>query len=236
MSHSAQVFAQRPDWLWWGWSSKCVAIAVTIIVGWMIGQLLIVSVLAILSFVATQGVRPSRSLAVAIADDASLCRDEKSELQRLGPDAFEYLDQIDTSDAGSLLRLLLAIRLTSDRTDTSEALDHLTRVAKQSWERQLAPIDLAAEQAPLMGLGGSLLGLATSLSGGQGTDLMAGIGTMVCTTMAGCAGSFLLLGLASINRTSIDRHIAELRMTAAQLLGIDDQRNDNGFESLFNRS
>ena len=121
-----------------------------------------------------------------------------------------------------------------------EAADLFLDVAEQNWNAELMPLTTSSEQAPLLGLGGSLVGMIGGISSLSGAisvnaadgmlpgflDLVNSMSTMITTTLAGCFGAFLLIGLSAIANSGLARHLAELRMIATLMIGDTDNGDD----------
>jgi len=237
--NTSELFSQKP----WGdgllWATKCVGLASVIGAGWMTGYLQATCVMAIIGFVVWQGLLPFAGLSRDLDLDIQRCHGEKVELQDCGIELASAFTNLDTRESGSIFRLCVAIKKNEDRLNKAEAVGLFLEVAEKHWKKKLLPIDNAAEQAPLLGLGGSLLGILGALAnlantGAESVGLHQSMAVMVSTTLAGCAGALLLIGLAAIARGAIDRHLAELQLIAALLFGSDEKVNQNDdFESLF---
>jgi len=72
-------------------------------------------------------------------------------------------ETIDESDAGSVFKLAKVITTSSNRATKQEASDTFFSSYDSYWERVLSPLEDAADQAPVLGLSGTLLGMVAAL-------------------------------------------------------------------------
>ena len=202
--------------------------------GWISNQITNVCLLLIASHVFWNGVRPLWHIVSGVGNDASKCAQELNEFQNASLENLCVLKSIDTSDGGSLMQLVATVARSGDRMTPERALDiHLNSIRQPYIEHSLKAAT-TAEQATMLGLGGSFIGLLSSLNGGA--DLAAGVGTMLLTTVAGVLGAFLLMGLLDVANKSVEQHISDLRIAASYALGIKrKQSDDDQFQSLFKR-
>ena len=230
---TARVFGANPFVEGMQWTGKWLVLSGAVFVGSMLDCLQEVSVAVIVIFVSLQGFRPFLRFTRSLVADRKKCRKETDDLKEVGIENAKHLRHLDTSQAGSVLCLANAIHSSSDRLNKKEAGELFLAVAEQEWDAECVPIATSAQQAPILGVLGSLLGLMSGI--GRLTVAMAGdgpeemqvafsqlfnaMGTMVTTTLAGCAGALLLSGLAAISHSAVQRHIAELRMIAALMGG-----------------
>lgn len=229
------------------WTAKCFLLAGAIFIGEMLGHLQATCIGVIVVFVGCQGLLPYFRFAGSLLRDKRKCHGEKQQLQDIDVEHTNQLSNIDASDAGSIFKLIAAIKASEERLSKTEASDRFLEVAEQRWEAQLTPIITSAEQSSGLGLGGSLLGLISGLkplmTAMSGSDLdatqeafgqmFAAMGIMVTTTLVGCAGALLLIGLAAIGTNAVKWHVADLRMVAGLMASDGPDSNEDETDSLF---
>jgi biopolymer transport protein ExbB/TolQ len=222
------------------WIAKCLLFVLIIVTGWLVDYLQTACVVAIGLFIVAQGILPFLAIAKDLQADRRQCREEKRVLQQSAASEAGRLLEIDVTEAGSIFKLLAAIKRAAGRVAQEEAAERFLAAMEQQWQERLRPLDDAAEQAPVLGFGGSLLGILSGLGSMQtlgDAGFSAGVATMASTSLIGCVGALVQAGLASSAQAAVTRHLAELRVIAALLLGSDNenrqQRDDDGFQSIF---
>jgi biopolymer transport protein ExbB/TolQ len=219
------------------WMRKCFVLGSIVLVGWLTGYLQAASILAIAIFGVVQGILPYRSVIAAYLRDANSCRQEKAALQNLTFAQAANIAQIQTPNMGTLFRGVQFILAQQDRLDGKAALSVFLALERSIWEKRLAPLANSVEQAPTLGLFGTVVGLAlgmgelTASAGPQG--MVAAIGTALGTTLAGCVAGFLLSGLYSIAETGVERHLAEIKLLLSLLLKLRDNDSTDNPNTLF---
>ena len=226
-------FGQRPNADLRRTALGVAMLASAIAAGWWFGQLTIVCLVMIGLHVWWQGLIPISRAIGEIDTDTHHCAEEMGAFQRAPVESLSVFETLDTSDAGSLMKLVAAVALSGDRMEPERALEIHLKEIRQPQEARLKQAATAAEQATMLGLGGSFLGLLGSLQGGA--ELTDGVGTMLLTTLAGVLGAFALMGLGGAAGRALDRHMNDLEIAASYVLRIGQGRDDDQFESLFQR-
>lgn len=212
------------------WMAKCCGLIAAIACGWVMGELQLFCLVAIAAFVVVQGLIPFFRVTQRLAIDQGRCQFEVQELKTSGLELAERLPGLDRAEMGTVFRLAIAVQQSTGRTSKEEAATRFLDNDAESWQHAVSPLDNSSEQAPLLGLGGSLLGILQSLN--QLGDLEGGLGalgeamsTMVSTTLVGCGCALLLMGLAAIANNAVARHLTYLRRIAG-LMGPGGEEND----------
>jgi len=232
----AEIFIQQLPSTGRKWMVQCATMAGVIGAGWVTGQLQFTCVAVIGTFVFSFGLVPFWSLAKSLKLDSQRCLDEKGVLQTSRIEVADKIARVNQADMGSVFLLLASIKNSEGRVGKRQAVKLFLEVAREQWLEMLSPVQIAAEQAPLLGLFGSLLGILSSLNNSAGDiSLEASMATMVSTTIIGCAGAFLLIGLAARGGKAVDRHIAELEFLASLILSNfeENEEGNDEIESLF---
>lgn len=229
--NTADTFIEIPTLSGRTWVTKCTALAALVVAGWASGHLQTGCLAAIVIFGLAQGFLPHWRVALDLREDKRRCHEEKLALQRCGVEYADKLGNLETTDAGSLYRGIVAVERSRGRMDKKDAIDRYCDLAIENWLDRLTPIKNAAEQCPQLGLGGSLLGMCAAISslarGGEDTVLYAAMSTMVSTTLLGLVLAIVLRGLYSIDKRAIERHDAELRMVLSQLYDVNRNQDDD---------
>lgn len=227
------------------WVVKCVGLAILVMASWVMKQLVAGCTAAIVIFALLEGILPLRNLRRDHDDDVRRCYEEKLALQSCGVELVERLPSLNTSEAGSLFKAIVAVSNSRRRMSKQEAIDRTMDVATQKWMGRLAPIESTAEQCLQLGFGGSLVGMGAAIenmaSEGGEAGLYAAMSTMVLTTLVGLFFSILIKGLCSNIYQAIERHDAELRLFLGLLYGDtpsnqelkDDKRDDDADDTIF---
>ena len=226
------------------WTVKCVLIAGAIAFGWIWDCLKTTCSSVIALFVVSEGVLPYLKFVRGIKHDQLLCRVALEHMQEMETEWREEWDQYlaakDLKDASSLEKMYAAMQQSCETSSKQKVAKSFLALEGERWRQQLTSLEVAAQQTPMLGLGGSLIGCLSSLVATAGSPgLQDSMATMFLTTLVGCAGSFYLLGLSEIGNGRIDRHIAELEAVANYLIdgkspdGQDDDSVDDSFVSLF---
>ena len=164
--------------------------------------------------------------------DVSRCGEEKGLLQRIAANLWQQIAADHGQGSGSLMRLTVAL-LREPPERRRSALREFIQLARCRWEAYLQLVETTAATATMLGLGGSLIGLAAALQkmgAAEGVKSLApAMHLMVTTTVLGCAGAMLLIGLEARGRSALNSHLAELELWGGRLL--DDHGDD--FDQLF---
>ncbi len=138
-----------------------------------------------------------RRFASMLTIDAKRSAEEFNELKSVSADQIKELATIDTRGTGSLFQIISAIAKYSDRASKEVIVRRHLKVLRESLEAALQPVQDAVQKCPMLGLGGSLLGMLSALHefsiGGDPAAVSAGMSMMVSTTLAGCAAALSLL-------------------------------------------
>ena len=220
------------------WTAIWAMLIAAVMCGWVTGHLSLASMIVIGVFVIWQGLLPYGRFVRPLAGDIAACSEEKQIIQQLTQEKLDQLRSLNAPGSGSLLRLLQAMLQQQDPRRRQAALHQFLLVARRRWEALLEPVETAAGMAPMLGLGGSLIGMVDALRHLANVGLQDGPGslieamvTMASTTMAGCIGALLLIGLVELGRTALNTHLAELEMWGGQLL--DQPLEDDDLYQLF---
>lgn len=218
-----RFFSESPTAECSRWLAKCGALAAGVGVGWGVGLLQEASVGAIGTFTFAQGLRPAAAVARELWRDIQSCSAERSLLQQISSSDAERVANGGGHDAGTLFRLIQFALRNQGRVSKEEAAKLFVAIEEYEWDRRLEPLANARDQAPTLGMFGTVIGLGAGVSeladgSGGSAGMAVAIGTALTTTLAGCAGAFVLVGLHSILRRRVDRHLAEVRLTASLLL------------------
>jgi len=233
------------------WILMCVLVVAAIAAGWHYDQLSLACNVVIVAFVLIQGVAPYLALQASFMKDVEECRQDLKPFQSLSIGKLLEVAKMPSDGACSLTKLIIGMLSNRDRMTKSDALQFSLDLARRDWEAKAAPLETASDVAPMLGLGGSLVGLLSGLAAmaqsfnsadglvmdtGLGT-LMAGMSTMITTTIFGCLGALLMIGLASRSNKAIDRHIAELGMVGSLVLDdeYEDEPDDDDKTRLFKK-
>jgi len=146
----------------------------------------------------------------------------------------EQLVTMDMSEAGTVLRMYAAIKASEGRMSKNETIDVFLAVERHRWQEQLISLDNAADQTPVLGLAGSLIGILGSLGAGANIEMLQqAMSVMISTTLLGCCGAVWLIRLHGIGQSAIDRHVAELEIIAKFMIDDNDSGDDiDSFDSL----
>lgn len=214
------------------WTGKSVACVGLIGTGWQLGKLQLAVNSVIGGFVLTQGVIPFVRLSRRIGADRRCNFKAVRELQEYGTDWIAALVNQDLTGAGTIYECLAAIQAADGRLNNDDVAEELLEVVKQDLQAMLLPLEAAAALTPVLGLGGSILGVIGILTaGGDDAAVQAAMTTMFSSTGVGCAASFLLGGLAAIGQSAINRHMSAVKLVVQLLLdGKIDDSDDQDFE------
>ncbi|MCA9026707.1 MAG: MotA/TolQ/ExbB proton channel family protein [Planctomycetaceae bacterium] len=229
---SHTCFRQNPNRDSLRWMLTWVLLIVAITIGWFLEQLTPACLLAIGLFVIVQGLIPYYQFSGSLTLDVSRCGEEKGLLQRIAANLWQQIAADHGQGSGSLMRLTVAL-LREPPERRRSALREFIQLARCRWEAYLQLVETTAATATMLGLGGSLIGLAAALQkmgAAEGVKSLApAMHLMVTTTVLGCAGAMLLIGLEARGRSALNSHLAELELWGGRLL--DDHGDD--FDQLF---
>ncbi len=239
--NSAEFFSARSSRAAGGWLILCAAFVAAAWAGIQSDQLFLTTLGLIFGFVLAQGVIPALILILELQGDAKKCRREESVFRTITLEELRNLPRRSRRRTGSLYALIYAVCFHASRITKSQAVESFLKVVAETYRARLERIQLSSEQAPLLGLAASMVGiLLTLLHLGTAmqsqdqevirasfADAFSAFSVMVATTLAGCAGSFVVMGLASIADTAANRHLAELRLLGDLLITTDDDLPDS---------
>ena len=212
------------------WVFKCALIGAAVAASWYAGYLQEATLSAIGLFAALQVLRPYFADMAELSADIQQSAAEAEALAEIAVSDVEGLEGIDIEDAGSVFKMLRAVIDNRGRMSAREATNAYRARLHAYWSKRLAGLSEAGDIAPMMGLGGSLLGLTGTLNamdGGGGMAAMTGsLATMFTTTLAGCATYLVAIGLSSNAQATLQSFDADLEVVANQLVNIFD--NEDG--------
>ncbi|TWU59590.1 MotA/TolQ/ExbB proton channel family protein [Crateriforma conspicua] len=214
------------------WGAKCGLMAGVVGVGWSVGQLSNTCLGLIGGFTAFRAVKPYVGAMSELSADKRLCRDEREALIGTPIDDIEDVFGIDESQAGSVFRLAKLLCSTSNRVSKEEVTTAFFAAFDAYWEERLSSLQDAADQAPVLGLAGSLLGIVAALAalGSSAADnqaLFDAMSTMALTTLLGGSAYVLISGLARDAANQVARHRSDL-MFVAKMLSRGDEDTPGG--------
>lgn len=211
-----------------GWALTCGGMAGVVAAGWFAGQLSNTCLGLIGGFTAIRAIKPYAGSMSELASDKRLCRDEVDALTGTPIEDIEDLFGIDETRSGSVFKLVKLLTVSSNRTTKAEAVASFFEAFDSYWESRLSPLQDAADQAPVLGLAGSLLGIVAALAalgGGAANNqaLFDGMSTMALTTLTGGGAYVLISGLARDASNQVAKHRSDLMSVATMFfLGDDD--------------
>lgn len=233
---SEVIFRTTDDTAGLRWILACAAMAAVIAAGWMLNQLTACSLLLIVSFTIVRGVVPYFASTNHVAKDQGLCQEERSALvSTAAADSAELLS-VDTTTAGSVFKLGSQIVAAGKHSD--QAVRAFFAAFDSYWSKRLAPMQDAADQAPVLGLAGSLIGIADAIqslaNGNDNENLYSSLAVMALTTLCGGAAYILISGLARDAEGRVAQHRSDLQHVAGFFGNTDPGTNDDSTETSLN--
>lgn len=227
-----QIFETSPAGAGAKWLIALALASGGAVLGWKLGCLQHACLAAIAMLVLLQGVVPFFSVARLLVMDAAGTKEEVEVMRDVEiHHSQELLDSIG-DDAYSGMRMFEAEARSVDRMNKGDAAHGYVDGLVTELREASSAIELAGELCPAAGLGGSLLGLGTALPGlstliqptnsaGGGVEIanvFSSFATVTSTTLAGCVGAAICMGLHSILENAISKHESDLRLVANALM------------------
>lgn len=250
---STQLFATAPLESGGRWLAAIAAGCGLAFLGWRYGYLQESCLALIAGLVLLRGILPFASIAKFLVADAAGSKAEVELLQDIEVTRADELLEAIGEDSCSAMRMFEAEVRNADRLPRGVAAHGYVDGLVSDLKKSSAVPELTGEICPLAGLGGSLIGLGTALPGlstliqrsGESSgnaeiaEVFSSFGTVTSTTLAGCIGAAVCLGLHSILEQAISKHECDLRRIADGLArGVidfeDDDANENGDDELYN--
>lgn len=227
MSGNEQSFGGTPGTDGIGWTLKCGGMAGAVAIGWSVGQLSNTCLGLIGGFTAIRAVKPYVGSMSELAADKRLCKDERDALIGTPIEDIEDVFGIDVAQAGSVFKLAKMLCISSNRVSKKEAVKAFFAAFDAYWNARLSPLQDAADQAPVLGLAGSLLGIVAALAALGGGDannqaLFDAMSTMALTTLSGGGAYILISGLARDAANQVAKHRSDLMFIAKMFFRGDD--------------
>ncbi|TWT43469.1 hypothetical protein [Botrimarina hoheduenensis] len=229
-NHESQLSREGRSWV-----AQCFFLAGVVLVGLVIGQLATFSVLAIVVLAFVNGVSPYRRLTRGLAS-ASLENQRDDEL--LAGASVHDADDVLIGQSDSTLHELAILKRAHHVEGGCDLDEALLNVVREPLDADVKRIGDAGEQAALLAVAGSMVGLAavgSSLGDQAGVAAMAsGVVTMSATSVAGLFAAMSLLGLESRAEVSVEKYVNSLRVRLAGVRLAPAERGPN-HDSLFRR-
>lgn len=210
-----------------GWCGKCLGMAGAVGVGWSVGQLSSTCLGLIGGFTVLRAIGPYLGSMSELAADKRLSKDERNALIGTPIEDIEDIFGIDETQAGSVFKLAKMLCMSSNRISKKESTESFFEAFDSYWDERLSPLQDAADQAPVLGLAGSLLGIVAALAALGGGDagnqaLFDAMSTMALTTLFGGGAYILISGLARDASNQIAKHRSDLMFTAKMFFRGDE--------------
>lgn len=209
-----------------GWMFKCAAMAGIVAIGWRVGQLGYTCLALIAGYTALRAVIPYFSNMRAMATDRTKCAAERMGLIGTPTSDIADIHAIDDTQAGSVFKLVKLVCRSSDRASRLEVIESFFAAFDAYWDERLGPLQDAADEAPVLGLSGSLLGIVAALGAlstgvSDNQALFDGMSTMALTTLAGGAAYILISGLSRDAANQVQKHRSDLMFVALMFVRDD---------------
>lgn len=217
------------------WMAQCSFLAGVVLVGLVVNQLATFSVGAILILAFVNGVSPYRRLSQNLKS-ASLENQLDDEL--LAGLSVHDADETLIGESESTLHELAILKKAHGIEGSGDFDEALLNVVREPLDADAKRIGDAGEQAALLAVAGSMVGLAavgSSLGDQAGVSAMAGgVVTMSATSVAGLFAAMSLLGLESRADVAVEKYINSLRVRLAGIR-LAPAKQDPKHDSLFRR-
>lgn len=217
------------------WITQCFFLAGVVLAGLVIDQLAAFSVAAILVLAFTNGVVPYRRLT---ADLKSASLENQKDDDLLAEMSVDDADEVLSGESESTLHELAILKRSHGAEGGGDLDEALLQVVREPLDADVKRIGDAGEQAALLAVAGSMVGLAavgSTLGDQTGTAAMAsGVVTMSATSVAGLFAAMALLGLESRAEVAVDQYVNSLRVRLAGVRFKPAERDPN-HDSLFRR-
>lgn len=235
MSEQESAFARDPIGPGVGWMTKCVGIAAIIGAGAFFGQLKNTCLVLLGGFTVIRGIVPFLSGMQELRTDQDRCAEEQEALSTISVNNVDQVRALSDEDdeAGSVFKMVQWIIDCRDRMAPETSVEVFLSRFDAYWEDRLSVLDEAADQGPVFGLGGSLLGLTAGLetfaAGAGGAEpgnpgvLFSALSTMCLTTLAGCGAYMIIAGLSRLAQNAVAHHRAALKAIGNQFIRKDDE-------------
>lgn len=219
MKHNETIFSGAPSGI--RWIALCLLMGAAVLAGRLTGQLSDVCLLLILGFSIHRAVLPYFWAMEELKFDKMLCSHERPALAEVSVDKLDQLSEINAREAGSVFKLAQLVGSTEKR-NRKGGIPAFFEAFDSHWNRRLSSIQDAADQAPVLGLAGSLLGIIDALSvlASPSQDqqaLYAAMSTMALTTLAGGAAYILISGLFREASNAVEHHRSDLTFISEML-------------------
>lgn len=237
MSTEKSPFADDPLTPGIGWMAKCVAMAAIIGAGTFFGQLQNTCIALLTGFTVIRGIMPFLSSMLELRTDQGHCAEEQEAIAEIPVENREHVNALaeEEDKSGRVFELVIWILASRDRMSPKTAVDVFLTRFDTYWENRLSVLDEAADQAPVLGLGGSLLGLAAGLqtfsassreaTPGNPGVLFEALSTMCLTTLAGCGAYMIIAGLSRLAHNAVANHRAALKTIGNEFSSDSEETN-----------
>lgn len=224
MTGSDQIFSSRFEGGGTAWIGKCFLMVCIVGVGAAIGKLSITCIGLILVFTLFRAVIPYFNLVNELRNDRCECRLEREALMEIPTNDLAELIEIDNDEDGSVMKMARLAALSSDQMTVKQIWETFSSSYDSYWDSKMGPLQDSADQAPVLGLAGSLLGIVAALSalGSGAADnnaLFEAMSTMALTTLVGGGAYVLISGLYRDAFNQVESHRSDLLFIAKNMNG-----------------
>lgn len=231
MNRRDVIFTSRSGESGAAWGLGCIAMSCAVVAGYACGQLLWSCLGLIAAFAVWRGGLPYLKHfgpGGELPADRKDCRDEREILIDVPAERKEEVLSIDSDGVGSVMHLVRMAAGSHGRLTPDELWETFAGLFDSHWEQRLGPLKDAAEQAPVLGLAGSMLGLVDALSvlaaGADKAALYEAMSTTSLTTLAGGAAYVLLSGLHRAASNQVNSHRGDLEFVSRNILRAEAPR------------